>query len=256
MRRYMLIVLLTVGLSITSCGTTEKSSGSSSPSRIHYPLSSIIGHDGTIDDFDENFVGTVLIPPEFEGVPVTEIGDYAFASCNQVTRIVIPDGVTTIGKEAFADCSSLESIHIADSVVSINEGAFKQCTSLVSVDLPIGLTVIEEYVFADCSSLLEVTVPDGMTAINRAGFFNCTSINTISIPSSVETIGGWSFFNCEDLTEIFIPISVTSMGSQVFRNCDLTINCQTSDSPTPNGWADDWQGEWNHSVVNWGVPTP
>ena len=64
---------------------------------------------------------------------VTRIGDYAFARCNSLTSIVIPEGVTSIGKYAFWYCSSLTSITIPDSVTSIGDWAFLNCTLLTSI---------------------------------------------------------------------------------------------------------------------------
>ena len=40
----------------------------------------------------------------------TKIGDYAFADCNALTDVVIPESVTKIGEGAFFDCSALESV--------------------------------------------------------------------------------------------------------------------------------------------------
>ena len=40
----------------------------------------------------------------------TKIGDYAFAACNALTDVVIPESVTRIGECAFDSCSALESV--------------------------------------------------------------------------------------------------------------------------------------------------
>ena len=40
----------------------------------------------------------------------TKIGDYAFADCNALTDVVIPESVTKIGEGAFFSCSALESV--------------------------------------------------------------------------------------------------------------------------------------------------
>lgn len=95
---------------------------------------------------------------------VTAIGNYAFAGCSgltsvniqditawcnikfgsysanplyyahslylngeQVTKLVIPEGVTTINASAFRDCSSLISITIPNSVTAIEWSAFRNC---------------------------------------------------------------------------------------------------------------------------------
>ena len=48
----------------------------------------------------ENLVALVL-PAEHEGLPVTEIADYAFKGCKSLKYAVLPDGLTKVGAEEF-----------------------------------------------------------------------------------------------------------------------------------------------------------
>ena len=52
---------------------------------------------------------------------------------DQITTVVIEDGVTTIGSNAFAGCSSLTSVTIPASVTTIGGSAFAGCISLTTV---------------------------------------------------------------------------------------------------------------------------
>ena len=76
---------------------------------------------------------TVTIPAEFEGLPVTEIGENAFNSCKNLTEVIIPESVTTIGQSAFWGCTSLESVTIPESVTEIGKDIFKKCSALKEV---------------------------------------------------------------------------------------------------------------------------
>lgn len=64
---------------------------------------------------------------------VTSIGKEAFAFCDSLTSITIPDSVKRIGWKAFLDCESLEEIIIGNSVKGIGRHAFDGCDSLLSI---------------------------------------------------------------------------------------------------------------------------
>ena len=84
------------------------------------------------------------------GNGVTNIGSYAFYSCNSLTSVVIPDSVTSIGISAFQNCYSLAFVVIPDSVTSIGMSAFYSCYSLASVVIPDSVTSIESNAFQKC----------------------------------------------------------------------------------------------------------
>ncbi len=76
-----------------------------------------------------------------KGVKV--IGDRAFALCDSLTSINIPNSVTTIGDTAFTSCESLTNINIPNSVTTIGKGAFGYCDSLTDINIPNSVTTIE-----------------------------------------------------------------------------------------------------------------
>src|SRR5580765_6748449 len=55
--------------------------------------------------------GSVSIPDMINGLPVTSIGDSAFAG-SSVTNIMIPNSVTNFGPAAFGGCDSLLAINV------------------------------------------------------------------------------------------------------------------------------------------------
>ena len=74
----------------------------------------------------------------------------------EVTNLVIPQNVTNINQFAFADCYELSSVTIPNSVTSIGDEAFRNCTGLTSVTIGTSVTSIGKSAFYDCGILLEV----------------------------------------------------------------------------------------------------
>jgi len=198
----------------------------------------------------------IVIPAEYNGKLVKEIGENAFYNCDLLTSIEIPDSVTSIGVTAFFECNSLTSIEIPDSVTSIGGAAFCCCYSLTSIVIPDGVTSIGDSAFFECYSLTSITVdennesyksldgnlytkdgktliqyaigkedtefiiPDGVTTIGCA-FSCCDSLTSVVIGNGVTSIGDSAFFECRSLTSIVIPDSVTSIGDSAFTSCSF-----------------------------------
>ena len=83
----------------------------------------------------EMYTGSITIPSELDGHPVTSIGSNAFGEFKSLTGINIPASVTSIGAYAFSECSSLTSIEIPASVTSIGEDAFCECSKLTDINV-------------------------------------------------------------------------------------------------------------------------
>lgn len=65
---------------------------------------------------------------------ITNVSDYAFICCADVEAIVLPSTVETIGASAFAYCDSLTTIVLPENT-SIASDAFVYCDSLATVQL-------------------------------------------------------------------------------------------------------------------------
>lgn len=183
----------------------------------------------------------VVIPRSHNGKPVTEIGKQAFFYCDEITSVIIPDGVTSIGDSAFSSCEALTSITIPSSVTGIDEFAFSSCQSLPSITVPNGVTKIEQGVFSSCKALKSIVLPNSVTEIKNSGFYHCESLASFTIPEHVTRIGELSFGGCYSLRSIIIPRSVTSISDYAFHYCDsdnLTIYCEAESKPY--GWNDNW----------------
>ena len=118
--------------------------------------------------------GTVEIPAEYDGKPVTAIGDKAFESDQTLTSVSIPDSVTKIGKSAFFNCSGLTNVNLGKSVEDISETTFSQCTKLKRIDIPDSVTAIGANAFLMCNGLEGVILGKGIKNVGSAAFYGCT----------------------------------------------------------------------------------
>ena len=82
------------------------------------------------------YEGDVIIPETVvfneRTYRVISIGKEAFAFCDPLTSITIPNSVKSIGWKAFLDCEPLKEICIPNSVTTIGRHAFDGCDSLLS----------------------------------------------------------------------------------------------------------------------------
>ena len=167
---------------------------------------------------------------------VTEIGVGAFAECESLISVTIPDSVATIGAGAFAECYSLISVTIPDSVTTIGDYAFNTC-GLTSVTIPDSVKTIGEAAFAGCINLTSVTIPDSVMTIGEMAFVNCQSLASVTIGNSVTTIGYGAFAGCLSLKSVTIPDSVTTIGEAAFAMCISLTSVTIPDSVTTIGEA-------------------
>ena len=169
----------------------------------------------------------------------------SFTSCNNLTRVTIPEGITTIGNDAFRGClklngvNSSDSIIIPDSVVAIGNLAFSDCTStgLTSVVIGSGVAQVGSAAFKNCTSLTSVTIPNNVTSLGQEAFNFCTSLITADLPTGLTEIKQGLFNECNSLQGTTIPAGVTIVESQAFSNCTslASISCLATTAPTLTG---------------------
>ena len=183
-----------------------------------------------------------------EGVGV---GDSAFAGCNQIEEVIIPEGITEIGQYAFYD-SGIKRITIPASVTHLRTYAFAY-SDISEIVIPATVTNIyshlfdgsalqtatveataalasstAQYLFANCELLTSVTFAEGTESIPSYAFLNCPALESIALPSTVTTIGGSAFsgsglktFTIGDGAENVVGGNVEWIGSSAFAGTRL-----------------------------------
>lgn len=171
------------------------------------------------------------------------ICESAFADCEDLLSVVIPDGVIKIGSEAFQNCSQLNHITIPSSVTSIGDYAFSGCVELYSIDIPNSISMVGEEAFeetpwfenqeegllyvgkvvykyiGDPANLSTIEIKEGTIEIGKESFSQCYRLEYIRIPDSIIRIGNNAFQDCCALNNIDLPKHLESIGQFAFWGC-------------------------------------
>ena len=187
--------------------------------------------------------GDIQIPSEFKGVPVKEIGKWAFREKSSVVSVSIPDSVEIIRESAFkgtsiteidvpdsvkliegyvfADCERLERARLPKNVDGLGEHIFESCVNLTETTLPENLTEIPAYTFSHCTLLENIIIPEGVEALGEQAFYDCNSLRHIDLPERLKTVSFGAFWNAR-LEEIKLPSGLKEIGKNAFMGNPLT----------------------------------
>lgn len=171
------------------------------------------------DTYLENYYIRDAVEYEGKSYPVTVIDEQAFAYCESMTSVRIPNSVKRIAVSAFDGCGALTSLVIPEGVEEIGDYCFNECKELSTVVLPKSLKKMGDGLFFNCSALTTVMLPDGLTKIPDDTFSGCESLRSVSIPDSVTDIGAEAFWYCEALESIKLPDSLLVIEPGVFYDC-------------------------------------
>ena len=212
----------------------------------------VTGDEATITGYTGS-AKSLVIPSELGGKPVTEIGIFAFALCDSLTEVTIPEGVTSIGNAAFSGCSSLTEVTIPKSVTSIGDAAFYNCDALKTVyyggsqtdwgKISIGsdndpLTKAEIICAIQESNGFAYTVTgDEATITGYTG-----SARSLAIPSElggkpVTAIADKAFEGYKNIVNIYIPKTIKAIGEDAFQNATSNLIRFICYEGTENEWA-------------------
>ena len=198
---------------------------------------------------------------------LTEIGEYAFCACGNLTKIRIPKAVERIGEMAFESMDHLTAVEVdsgsgcfssrdgllfdrdqrtllycprgysgvytvPDGVTRIGDYAFAFCDELTGVTVPNSVREIGMNAFTSCEKLIYAEINAPLTEISELMFESCLSLERVSIPDTVTEIGNHAFSNCWNLTAAQIPSGVTRIGKSAFCCCYCLGNVKIPDGLT------------------------
>ena len=189
-----------------------------------------------------DFTGSLTIPSS-----VTSIGYYAFSDCYHFSgTLTIPGSVKTIGERAFGECENITGLVLSNGVISIGDEAFSECEEITgALVIPNSVTSIGREAFDDCK-FTTVTIPASVTSIG-AGVFDCETISSITVDANNPAYCMLDRLLCDKAktTILFclpdnegtltIPASVTRIGCDALSNIKNPIIITMEGSTPPVG---------------------
>lgn len=209
--------------------------------------------------------GNVTVPQtvEYKGTTytVTKVADEGFSE-SQVTGVVLPQTIKEIGNNAFANCENLTSVNLPQGLQYVGNWAFGNSPKLESFTIPASVTTVEEQAFWITSSgiftiyceaesqpegfaenwaKLEVNSPDftrvvwnvnevGSTADYDYAVLNDDTVTItqykgteaqLRIPQQlgghpVKAIADKAFYEIEEIKTVTLPDGLVSVGAMAF----------------------------------------
>jgi hypothetical protein len=151
----------------------------------------------------------------FLGMQTSIESDSVFVDGQEITDLVIPEGVTKVRAEMMKGCKNLQTVTLPSSIKYIQAGAFEGCENLEKVNLPDGLEIINSYAFRCCRSLKEVTLPATIEGIGHYAFSE-TAISEVNIPQGCKLYES-VFEKCKRLKKVVLPDDLTEIPVDAFK---------------------------------------
>ena len=177
-----------------------------------------------------------------------------------MTHVFLPSTLRYVGIFAFADCENLNDIVIPDNVITIDDCAFKGCRGLVDdkgffiikdvllgyfgrdpfVKVPNGVKIIGANAFEGSQCMRTITIPNSVTTIESKAFYGCANLRSVIIPDSVIFVGSSAFQECEKLKNVVISKNLMSISDRTFLGCKCLTRVVIPDGITSIGWKAFW----------------
>lgn len=220
---------------------------------------------------NKSIVTEIVIPDEYDGVPITAIADFAAVNLEYATKITIGKNVKEISDWAFGNSKKITAFEISEDnpyicdvdgviytkdmktllfyppsggLVTTKDDNGNDIKS-ISYVIPEGVETIRSKAFYKCLELTEITLPSTLKSIEEKAFFRC-NLQEIVLPDGLQFIGKDAFAFCSSVEKITVPASVKQIDEYAFFTCTsmLEVNMLGNESemtlgkkwyPTDNG---------------------
>ena len=185
----------------------------------------------------------VKMPLRYNGITITLIDDSAFMNNKTMTEFVFTNYVTDIGAGAFAGCDSLESVNVPDQTAVVRERTFQNCTGLLYAFLGQHTVTVEPYAFDGCISLRSLEIDAECRELKQDALRGCDSLHQI----------------CFKGTEADWKQLTIGEGNEVLQQCEVIVNFGADNAyaltDTEQPSASEWEFSESESILSEPEPT-
>lgn len=173
----------------------------------------------------------VTIPASHQGKAVKAIAKDAFAKCDGLTSVSIPDSVVYIESNTFAACSNLQYTEKGNGKYLGNENnpylylAKVTAENITEVTIENECKVVDSAAFMGCANLKYTEKGNAKYLGNENNPYFClakaisTEIESVTIAEECKVIAAYAFNDCKKLQGISIPGGVLEIGRNAFYGC-------------------------------------
>ena len=215
------------------------------------------------------FENSGIIPENFGSLSnLDTVGAYAFANCDNITKLVVVTSITYLGDYAFFDCDNISDLSLTFGVEYFGELAFGSCDKITDGYIPSTVYTLNGNPYAGCPGVTalridpdnaELTVdengsvyggdmtvlhyysadiPAGVAALPSSvneiapGAFANSKITGFTFLAKYGEIAPFTFYNCKELATVSIISGITSIGDYAFYGCEKLNNVTIPSSAT------------------------
>ncbi len=218
MKKYLLPILLIVllfcllGVSLAACNLLDDMLDDPDASDFMFVEMDIGGY-GMKQYWgkDEN----VVIPPTYDGKPVTLIGQKAFmlSKALKITSIEIPASVIFIQDNAFYECKSLDTVYY--------KGTLSEWCNITFKGFMANPLCYAHHLYINGEEVTgALQIPEGVQTVKPYSFYAVERVDSLSMSKSVKNIGECAFAGNSYLQKVDIGEGVTFIGKRAFEGCN------------------------------------